>query len=59
VFTDTVPVAWLPLGATSDGSTFSYSTTVEAINVAEFFDPIKYSTTSVVARSPSTWRTGR
>jgi hypothetical protein len=45
VFTDTVAAAWLPLGATTDGSTFSYSTTVEAIRVAEFFDPIKYSTT--------------
>jgi hypothetical protein len=45
VFTDTVPVAWLPMGATTEGSTFSYSTTVEAIRVAEFFDPIKYATT--------------
>lgn len=45
-FTDTWPVAWLPLGATEDGSTFSYQTNVEAINVAEFFDPIVYSTTS-------------
>ena len=45
VFTDTVPVGWIPLGATTDGSTFSYSTKVEPIRVAEFFDPIKYSTT--------------
>lgn len=44
-FTDTVAAAWLPLGATTEGSTFSYSTSVEAINVAEFFDPIKYVTT--------------
>ena len=44
-FTDTVPVAWVPFGATTEGSTFSYSTTVEAIRVAEFFDPIKYATT--------------
>lgn len=44
-FTDALPVAWVPLGATTDGSTFNYSTTVEAIRVAEFFDPIKYSTT--------------
>jgi hypothetical protein len=35
----------MPLGATTEGSTFSYSTTVEAIRVAEYFDPIKYSTT--------------
>lgn len=45
VFSDTVAAAWLPLGATTEGSTFSYSTTVEAIRVAEFFDPIKYATT--------------
>jgi hypothetical protein len=45
VFTDAWPAAWLPLGATEAGSTFSYSTNVEAITVAEFFDPIKYATT--------------
>lgn len=45
VFTDAWAAAWLPLGATSDGSTFSYGTTVEPITVAEFFDPIKYVTT--------------
>lgn len=45
VFTDAWPVAWLSLGATTEGSTFSYSTTVEAMSVAEFFDPIKYATT--------------
>ncbi len=44
-FTDSWPAAWVPLGATTEGSTFSYSTTVEAIMVAEFFDPIKYATT--------------
>lgn len=44
-FSDTVAPAWLPLGATTEGSTFSYSTTVEPIRVAEFFDPIKYATT--------------
>lgn len=42
---DAWPVAWISLGATEDGSTFSYETTVEAIKVAEFFDPIRYSTT--------------
>lgn len=45
-FTDTWPVAWISLGATEDGSQFSYEVNVEAITVAEFFDPIKYSTTS-------------
>jgi len=44
-FADTLPVAWVPLGATTEGSTFGYSTSVEPIRVAEFFDPIKYSTT--------------
>jgi hypothetical protein len=44
-FTDALPAAWIPLGATTEGSTFSYSTSVEAIRVAEYFDPIKYSTT--------------
>ncbi len=44
-FSDAWPVAWIPLGATTEGSTFSYSTSVEPIMVAEFFDPIKYATT--------------
>ena len=44
-FTDSWPAAWVPLGATTEGSTFSYSTSVEPIMVAEFFDPIKYATT--------------
>lgn len=42
---DPWPVAWIPLGATEDGSEFSYEINVEAITVAEFFDPIRYSTT--------------
>ncbi len=46
VFTDAWPTAFIPLGATEEGSEFSYSTDVEAINVAEFFDPIKFATTS-------------
>lgn len=44
-FTDAWPVAWISLGATETGSTFNYSSTVEAVRVAEFFDPIKYATT--------------
>jgi hypothetical protein len=44
-FTDAWPGAWLSLGATEDGSEFTTETKVEAITVAEFFDPIKYSTT--------------
>jgi hypothetical protein len=45
VFTDDPAVAWIPLGATEEGSTFSYETSLEAIRVAEFFDPIRWSTT--------------
>lgn len=45
VFTDAWSASWIPLGATTEGSTFSYSSTVEAISAAEFFDPIKYVTT--------------
>lgn len=46
VFTDSWPVAWISLGATEDGSTLSYESTVEPIQVAEFFDPIRYATTA-------------
>jgi hypothetical protein len=44
-FTDALAAAWIPLGATVEGSTLSYSTSIEAVRVAEFFDPITYSTT--------------
>jgi hypothetical protein len=46
VFTDAWAAAWIPLGATEDGSQFSYESTVEPITVAEFFDPVAYRTTS-------------
>jgi hypothetical protein len=41
---DTWPIAWIPLGATEDGSKLAYDTKVEPIRVAEFFDPIRYAT---------------
>jgi hypothetical protein len=44
-FSDAWAVAWISLGATEEGSAFSYTTEVEAVRVAEFFDPIKWSTT--------------
>jgi hypothetical protein len=44
-FTDAWPVAWISAGATEEGSTFSYTTSVEPVTVAEFFDPIVYATT--------------
>lgn len=46
IFTDSWPAAWLRYGATEEGSEFAYSTSVEPIEVAEFFDPIKYATVS-------------
>lgn len=45
VFTDDPAVAYIPLGPTEEGSTFSYESSVEAIRVAEFFDPVRWSTT--------------
>jgi hypothetical protein len=39
-------VAWINAGATEDGSKFSYQSNIEAITVAEFFDPIRWTTTS-------------
>jgi hypothetical protein len=46
VFTDSWPVAWISLGATEEGSTFEYEVNVEPMSVAEFFDPVRYATTS-------------
>ena len=45
VFTDDPAAAFIPLGATAEGSAFNYESTVEPIRVAEFFDPITYETT--------------
>jgi len=45
-FSDTVAAAYIPLGATTEGSTFTYGTEVKAIEAAEFFDPIRYATVS-------------
>lgn len=42
---DTWPVAWIPLGATEDGTEFNYETKLEAVSVAELFDPVRWSTT--------------
>lgn len=41
-FSDAVPSPWVPLGATTEGSTFNYSTTVEPVRVAELPDPVAY-----------------
>lgn len=47
VFTDSWAAAWVPIGATSEGSTFSNEITVEPTRVAELFDPVKYSVTEM------------
>jgi hypothetical protein len=44
-FTDAWPVGWLQVGATADGSTLAYTLNVQAINVAEMFDPVSWRTT--------------
>jgi hypothetical protein len=46
LFTDAWPAAWLPLGATEDGTEFTYGSTVESVTPAEFFDPVAYYTTA-------------
>jgi hypothetical protein len=46
VFSDAWAGAWLPLGATVEGSTLSYESSVESMSVAEIFDPVKYATVS-------------
>jgi hypothetical protein len=42
VFTDTWPAPWKLIGATEEGHNFTFSTSTETIEVAEFLDPIKY-----------------
>jgi hypothetical protein len=46
VFTDTWPVAWVPLGMTDAGSDFDRNLTVAPIISAESIDPIAYRTTN-------------
>lgn len=44
-FSDDWPAAYISCGATMNGHNFKYSSKVEPISVAEFFDPISYDTT--------------
>jgi hypothetical protein len=44
-FTDAPSVTFYEIGATEAGYTFTYSQTIEAISVAEFYDPVKWRTT--------------
>lgn len=45
VFTDEWDAAWIRIGATSEGSEFGFSSTVEPVRVAEIKTPIAYETT--------------
>ena len=45
-FTDTWPVAWIPLGMTVGGTDFDPNSTVTPILAAEQIDPIAYRTTA-------------
>jgi hypothetical protein len=41
-FSDAWPVAFIPMGATQDGSTFKWESPMEAIYAAEFLTPLAY-----------------
>ena len=45
VFTDDWAVAWVPIGATTEGSTINYEMSSEPMRVAELFDPVAYAVT--------------
>lgn len=42
IFSDAWPVAWIPMGATQDGSKFAWNAPVEPIYAAEFLTPLAY-----------------
>lgn len=45
VFTDTWPAGWNLLGVTREGHEFSYELNVDAVEAAEYLDPLQYVTT--------------
>lgn len=45
VFTDTWPVAWIPVGVTREGHEFSYQINTDNVLAAEYLDPLKIVTT--------------
>lgn len=58
VFSDAWPGAWLPVGATAEGTTLAYEISVEPMSVAELFDPVKYATigrTGSIAFAMANW----
>src|SRR5215207_4653624 len=44
-FSDAWSAGWVNLGATEDGSEFSFASSVEPVRVAEIFNPIQYAVT--------------
>jgi hypothetical protein len=40
-FTDTWPVAWIPVGITREGNEFSYQISTDTAEAAEYLDPLK------------------
>lgn len=46
-FTDTWPVAWIPVGVTKDGHSWSYKLSTDQLVVAEYLAPLKYVETGV------------
>jgi hypothetical protein len=58
IFTDAWPTGWALVGSTIDGSELTYSTKLEAVEVAEFLDTIKWATVtreSKLAFSMANW----
>lgn len=49
-FSDTLPVAWLLLGPTDEGSVFSDAVSTDTITVAEFLNPVKNVTTGRLSK---------
>jgi hypothetical protein len=45
-FSDVLPAAWILLGPTEEGSSFSDATSVDTISVAEFLNPVRNVVTS-------------
>lgn len=40
-FTDTWPVAWIPIGITREGNEFAYQIATDTVTAAEYLDPLK------------------
>lgn len=50
VFNDAWPAGWIVLGATASGHVWNYQVNVEAVDAAEFFDPLGYEVESRAGR---------